>query len=136
MEVKDIISKAIEMGACNKSSKATDWRSLIWLFFSPQGREFCKAYNYPTLDTFRAIKRKIEEFNVFVEESTKLCNTDVAIVGGTAELTYHGTDKAYKVIIMHGASVRLKIGNYAVVRVENISGHYTIENDGTGRVLL
>lgn len=136
MEVKDVISKAKEKGACDQSSKVTDWKSLIWLFFSPQGREFCRANNFPSLDTFRALKRKIEEFNVFVEESTKLCNTDVAIIGGTAELTYHGTDKAYKVIIMHDASVRLKIGNFAVVRVENISGSYTIENDGTGRILL
>lgn len=136
MEVKDVISKAKEKGACDQSSKVTDWESLIWLFFSPQGREFCRANNFPSLDTFRALKRKIEEFNVFVEESTKLCNTDVAIIGGTAELTYHGTDKAYKVIIMHDASVRLKLGNFAVVRVENISGSYTIENDGTGRILL
>lgn len=136
MEVQDILKNAIDLGACTQVNKATDWKSLCWLFFSPQGREFCRTNNYPTLEVFRALKRKIEEFNVFVEESNKLCNTDVAIIGGTAELTYHGADKTYKVIIMHGASVNLKIGNYAVVRVDNISGHYTIENDGTGRVLV
>lgn len=135
MEVKDIINKAIELGACTQSSKATDWKSLCWLFFSPQGREFCKNNNYPSLNMFRSMKENIESYGVHVEENTKAVNQDEAIISGTAELTYHGTDKVYKVIIMHGASVRLKVDNYAVVRVENISGSYTVDNDGTGRIL-
>lgn len=137
MEVKDVINKAIEIGACSESSKATDWKSLCWLFFSPQGREFCRNNNYPTLEVFRGLKRKIEKFNLFVEEKdTKLTNQDAAIINGTAELTYNGTEMAYKVILMHGADVTIKIGNYAVVRVENISGNFKVENDGTGRILV
>lgn len=136
MEVKEILSKAVGLGACYQSSKATDWKSLAWLFFSPQGREFCKNNNYPTLEMFRGMKGNVEAYGVHVEENVKAANTNKAIIAGTAELTYHGTDKAYTVIIMHGASVRIKVGNYAVVRVENISGSYTIDNDGTGRVLV
>lgn len=136
MEVKEILSKAVGLGACSKSSKATDWKSLAWLFFSPQGREFCKNNNYPTLDMFRGMKGNVEAYGVHVEENVKAVNTSKAIISGTAELTYHGTDKAYTVIIIHGASVRIKVYNYAVVRVENISGSYTIDNDGTGRVLV
>lgn len=136
MEVKDVLNKAVGLGACSKSSKATDWKSLCWLFFSPQGVEFCKNNNYPSLDMFRAMKGNIEAYGVHVEEDIKSVNQDEAIISGTAELTYHGTDKAYKVIIMHGASVRMKVGNYAVVRVENISGSYTVDNDGTGRILV
>lgn len=136
IEVKEILSKAVGLGACSQSSKATDWKSLSWLFFSPQGREFCHDNNYPTLDMFRQMKGNVEAYNVHIEDDVKAVNTDKAIIAGTAELTYHGADKAYKVIIMHGASVRLKVGNYAVVRVENISGSYTVENDGTGRILV
>lgn len=135
MEVKEVIDKAVELGACNNSGKASDWKSLIWLFFSPQGREFCRDNNYPSMEIFREIKENIRPYGVHVDESTKSANEDKAIIGGTAELTYHGTEKAYKVIIMHGALIRLKIGNYAVVRIENISGSYTVDNDGTGRVL-
>lgn len=134
--VRDILSKAVGLGACAKSGTATDWKSLAWLFFSPQGREFCKVNNYPSLQMFREMKGNIEAYGVHVEDDIKAVNADKAIIGGTAELTYHGTDKSYTVILMHGASVRLKIGNYAVVRLENIGGSYTIENDGTGRVLL
>lgn len=136
MEVKEVLNKAVGLGACAQSSKATDWKSLVWLFFSAQGREFCRDNNYPTLEMFRAMKGNIEAYGVHVEEDVKAINENKAIIGGSAELTYHGVDKAYKVIIMHGASVHLKVGNYAVVRVENISGSFTVDNDGTGRVLI
>ncbi|WP_418945905.1 hypothetical protein [Phocaeicola coprocola] len=136
IEVKDILNKAIGMGACSQSGKATDWKSLVWLFFSPQGREFCRDKNYPSLEMFRSMKGNIEPFGVHVEEDVKAVNEDKAIIGGTAELTFQGTDKAYKVIIMHSGNVRIKISNYAVVRIENISGNYEIINDGTGKVLI
>ena len=136
IEVKDILNKAIGLGACSQSSKATDWKSLVWLFFSPQGCEFCKRINYPSLEMFRSMKGNVESFGVHIEENVKAVNEDKAIIGGTAELTFQGTDKAYKVIIMHGGNVRIKISNYAVVRIENISGNYEIINDGTGKVLI
>lgn len=137
MNVKDILSKANTLGACANSGKATDWKSLCWLFFSPQGREFCKNNNYPTLETFRVIKSNVRPFGVFVEENVNISNADVAIIGNcSAKLTYSGVDKAYKVIIMHGGNVRINVGNYAVVRIENISGSYKIINDGTGKVLV
>lgn len=136
IEVKDILNKAIGLGACSQSSKATDWKSLVWLFFSPQGCEFCKSINYPSLEMFRSMKGNVESFGVHIEENMKAVNEDKAIIGGTAELTFQGTDKAYKVIIMHSGNVRIKISNYAVVRIENISGNYEIINDGTGKVLI
>lgn len=136
IEVKDILNKAIGLGACSQSSKATDWKSLVWLFFSPQGCEFCKSINYPSLEMFRSMKGNVESFGVHIEENVKAVNEDKAIIGGTAELTFQGTDKAYKVIIMHSGNVRIKISNYAVVRIENISGNYEIINDGTGKILI
>lgn len=136
IRVKDILNSAIGLGACSQSSKATDWKSLVWLFFSPQGREFCRENNYPSLEMFRSMKGNVESFGVHIEEDVKAVNEDKAIIGGIAELTYHGTDKAYKVILMHDGDARIKVGNYAVVRIENISGKYEIINDGTGKVLV
>lgn len=136
MEVQEIINKAIGLGACSQAGKATDWKSLVWLFFSPQGREFCRDNNYPTLDMFRQIKQNVGPYGVHIEEDTKLINEDAAIISGSAELTYHGTKKAYKVILMHGAKVHIKAGNYAVIRLENMGGKCVIDNDGTAEVLL
>lgn len=136
IRVKDILNSAIGLGACSQSSKATDWKSLVWLFFSPQGREFCRDNSYPSLEMFRLMKGNVESFGVHIEEDVKAVNEDKAIIGGTAELVFYGVDRAYKVIIMHGGNVRIKVGNYAVVSVENISGSYELINDGTGRILV
>lgn len=135
IEVKDILGKARQLGACSQSGKATDWKSLAWLFFSPQGREFCKDNNFPSLELFRQIKSKAETYGVYIEDDIKVINKDAAIIAGTAELIYHGPTKAYKVIIMHGASIKIKVGSYAVVRVENMGGTYEVINDGTGTIL-
>ena len=120
-----------------QSSKATDWKSLVWLFFSPQGREFCKNNNYPTLEMFRAMKPNVQPFGVWVEEDVNLINTNAAIIGNcSANLTYSSVDKAYKVILMHGSYAEIKAGNYAVVCIENIGGNYDVVNDGTAKILI
>ena len=56
MKVSDVMKSALEMGACGQSGKATDWKSLCWLFFTPQGREFCENNNFPSLEIFRQMK--------------------------------------------------------------------------------
>lgn len=125
------------MGACSQSGKATDWKSLVWLFFSPQGREFCKDNNYPSIDMFRSMAQYVEPYGVFVEKNVEKHNEDVALIGeGESTLRYDGVDKAYKVILMHGAKATIHVSNYSVVRLENISGEYEIINDGTAEVLV
>lgn len=135
IEVKDILNMAGQQGACSRSEKATGWKSLVWLFFSPQGREFCKEKHFPSIELFRQIKPNVEPYGVHIEENVQLINEDAAIIAGHADLTYHGPAKTYKVIIMHGGNVRIKVGNYAVVRVENMGGTYEFINDGTGKIL-
>lgn len=137
IQVNEILSKAVGLGACAKSGTATDWRSLCWLFFSPQGREFCREHNYPNIEMFREMKVNVEPYNVFVDERVVAHNESVAIIGeSAAELHYSGTDMAYKVILMHGARAVIHASNYAVVRIENISGEYEVINDGTAKILL
>ena len=138
MNVSQIITGAINKGACVQSSKATDWKSLVWLFFSPQGREFCRDNNYPSIELFRSMKQYVEPYGVFVENPVEKCNEDIALIGESDNiLHYDGVDKAYKVILMHGARAKIYIRNYSVVRIENISGSYEIINvDKTGEALI
>lgn len=139
MNVKEVLEQAKCLGACNESAKATDWKSLVWLFFSPQGREFCKDNNYPTIDMFRAIKKHVKPYGIHVEESTFTRNKDVALIGdcgAKSELSFSGVKKAYKVILMHGAKAIIHARQYSVVRIENINGEYEIINDGTAEVLI
>ena len=55
MRAEDVIGAAALLGACGGSGKVSDWRSLVWLFFSPQGREFCGEKGFPSLDMFRGM---------------------------------------------------------------------------------
>lgn len=138
ISVNEIMQKAIGLGACSQSGKATDWKSLVWLFFSPQGREFCKENNYPSIESFRSMVRYVEPYGVYIEKPVEKHNEDIALVGKSESvLRYDGINKAYKVILMHGAKAIIHVSNYAVVRLENISGSFKIINeDGTGEVLV
>jgi hypothetical protein len=137
MEVSDILNRAVKLGACNKSAKATDWKSLVWLFFSPQGIEFCKENNYPSLEMFCNFKDEVRPFGVYVNEGVSAKNKDVALIGnGISDIYYNGVEKAYKVILMHDAFAHIHASNYAVVKVENLGGCFEIINDGTAKVLL
>ena len=63
------------------------------------------------------------------------CNSWVGASFGV--LHYCGTERAYKVILMHGARATIHLSRYAVVRLEAIGGTYEIINeDGTGEVLI
>ena len=119
--IDEILQKALQMGACNKSNGVTDWRTLVWLFFTPQGIEFCEKNNFPTLEMFKGIKEDVEPYNVFVNAGVQKRSNDscVAFVGpkSKGELVYDDNSKIHKVIVMHGAKVDLVLRNYAVVRL-------------------
>lgn len=139
MNVEYILKQAKCLGACSESAKATDWKSLVWLFFSPQGREFCKEKNYPSIEMFRSIKEHVEPYGIYVEKAVFTRNKDVALAGdcgAKSELSFSGVEKSHKVILMHGAKTIIHASQYAVVRIENINGEYEIINDGTAEVLI
>ena len=120
MKVSDVMKSAIELGACGQSGKATEWKSLCWLFFTPQGREFC-------------------ENNVFVDAGEIMLknNSNVGIIGHTrATLEYDDNTSLHKVIAMHDAELTIQASNYAVINLTNVGNcKVTIINDGTARIL-
>lgn len=122
--IDEILQKALSLGACNKSNGVTDWRTLVWLFFTPQGIEFCEKNNFPTLEMFKQIKDDVEAYNVFVNAGVQKRSNDscVALIGPKTkgELVYDDNSKVHKVIVMHGAKVDIVARNYAVVRLINI----------------
>ena len=123
-EIDEILQGALALGACNKSNGVTDWKTLVWLFFSPQGLEFCQANNFPTLDMFKTIKDDIDGFNIFVNAGVQKRSNDscIALIGPKTkgELIYDDNSKVHKVVVMHGAKVDIVTRNYAVVRLVSI----------------
>lgn len=140
MKIDEIMKSAALLGACSGSGKVSDWKSLAWLFFSPQGREFCEEKNFPELPMFREMKRHgISELGVFVDEGN-VCRSndkDIALVGDTCgELKFDENNVVHKIILMHGAKARIKASNYAVLLIVNIGGcEVEIDKDKTVVVL-
>lgn len=140
--IDNIKNKAIEMGACAKSAKATDWRSMAWLLFTPQGREFCEQHNFPDMELWKIIKGECaaDEFGVFIDSGEVQTGDleNVALIGATsAELIYSSPKKNHRVVLMHGAEATIKASNYAVVLVVRIGDDckVNIDNDGTAVIL-
>lgn len=122
-KVKDIIISALQIGACDKACNVSDWKSLVWLFFTPQGMEFCEKNNFPTIEMFREMSDEIANYCVFVDtENVRRSNdSNIALIGKTnAEMIFDDNTKVHKVILMHGAKARIIARNYTVVRLVNI----------------
>ena len=121
--VDEIMKSATLSGACSKSNGVSDWKSLVWLFFTPQGREFCEENNFPSLEMFREMSSEVAAYGVYVDAgSVNTCNDEkVALIGDTeAELVFTDNTKVHKVILMHGAKARITASNYAVILLVNV----------------
>lgn len=140
MNVSEVIREARTLGACIGSGKVSDWRSLAWLFFSPQGREFCEEKNFPSLSMFQRMKPyNVEQFGIFVDlgRVSRSNDKDIALIGDTCgELKFDENKVVHKVILMHGAKAHIKASNYAVLLIVNVGGcEVTIDKDETVIVL-
>lgn len=136
--VNDIMKTASLFGACSKSSGVSDWKSLVWLFFTPQGREFCEQNNFPSLEMFQGMKEHVAEYGVFVDSGEVVHSNDVNIglVGATsATLTYNDNSVVHKVIVMHGAKARIKASHYAVILLVNV-GNCDVKIDKDETVVI
>lgn len=137
--VKEIIKDASTRGACANIDKSSDFKSLAWLFFSPQGREFCEQNNYPSLDIFRRIRKEALDFGILVDsgKTERVNDGKIAVIGNTeATLIYTDQSRVHTVILMHGARARIKASNYAVILIVNIGGcKVEIEKDDTVVIL-
>ncbi len=137
--VNEIMQSASLLGACAKSNGVSDWRSLTWLFFTPQGREFCEDNNFPSLEMFQGMRDNISEFNILVDAGNVSRENDVnvGLIGNTSgQLVYNDNTVVHKVVLMHGAKARIKASDYAVILLVNVGNcEVEIEKDNTVVIL-
>lgn len=137
--VSDIMKQALENGACDKSKGVSDWKTLCWLFFTPQGLEFCEDNNFPSISDFREAESNISDFGLLVDKGEVIRNNDVniALIGDTnGKLVFDDNTKVHKVVLMHGAKAFIVARNYAVVRLVNIGNcEVNIHKDKTSVIL-
>lgn len=140
MTPNDVIKAAIAKGACSESGKASDWKSLAWLMFTPQGREFCEDRQFPSLEMWREMSPSLnDDLPVVIDRNIRADNpADLALVGTSlAEVTYSGTDRVHKLILMHGAKALVRTTGYAVVLIVTIGDGCSVqlETDETAKIL-
>ena len=131
--------EAIDLGACEKTNNVSSWKTLSWLFFSPQGIEFCSKNNFPTLSMFRQMDDEIASNCIFVDKGVinRSNDSSIAVIGDTdARLTFDDPTKVHKVIVMHGARVFIVARNYAVVRLVNIGDNKVAYSKDNTAVIL
>lgn len=126
-----IVENALKLGACNKIANIKDIPSLVELFYSPQGREFCIENKYPSLKTFREMD--LEEYGIYTDKKVEVENKNVTLVNSYGKLTFNRLDQVYIVVLMHGAKADIYASNYAVVLVEGKGAKIT--TDLTAKVL-
>lgn len=138
-EIKTIREEARRMGACNLADKVHDWQSLARILLSAQGLEFVqKNQGDELMALFRAHGAAVADYGIMVDagqvEVTK--TRRAAFVGETsATVEAEGTEKAYVLAAIGGARLTVKASGYAVIRLYNIGGEVSIENDGTAIIL-
>lgn len=131
--------EAIDLGACDKTNNVSSWKTISWLFFTPQGMEFCAKHNFPTLSMFRGMDDEIALNNIFVDagEIQRNNDTTIACIGDTdARLVFDDPTKVHKVIVMHGARVFIVARNYAVIKLVNIGDNKVSISKDSSSVIL
>lgn len=137
--ISEIMQSASLLGACAKSNGVSDWKSLTWLFFTPQGREFCEENYFPSLEMFQGMRDDVSKYGVFVDSGnlSRRNDANIGLIGDiSAELVYDDNTVVHKVIMMHGAKARIKASHYAVILLVNIGNcEVEIEKDQTVVIL-
>lgn len=131
--------QAIDKGACNNSNKATDWKSLAWLFFTPQGLEFVKDRRYPTIEVMREAKEAMKPYGFYVDAGpiTRSNDTNICIAGDTqATLFISDPRSLHHIVLMHGATATIILRNYAVASIVSVGGNYEIDSDKTSKYVI
>lgn len=125
--IKELLDGAKALRACRKTDGIDTLDKLVALYKSPQGREFCAKYNYPSREQWNKIakhwsKDELRRHGIFINEPSLqvVYNPETAVAVNThLYATFNGADKAHRIIALHGANVTVRAKNYAVFAIES-----------------
>ena len=116
-----------------------DLKSLIRLFTSPQGMEFCIKHRFPNIATFRLFKPfNPEKYGVYIDAGTiTLRNPEKAVLIGRTSATINcDTLERHEIFLLHGAKAFINASGWAVVSVKGSTGCQQIRNVSGNAVIL
>lgn len=91
------------------------------ILFSPQGMEFCQAYSFPTLSTYRLFKPfDPEQYGIYIDSGDIILDNPerVCLVGRTTATVRCNTLATHRVALLHGAHAVVEASGWAVVRLD------------------
>lgn len=112
---------ARQLDECSMFTGEESLPELVDLIFTPQGREFMLANNFPSLVNFRKFKPyQPEQYKVYIDCGTiKLNEPERCILIGNTIAEIHCTrTRTTNIVLMHGAKALVYGYNYAVIKVE------------------
>lgn len=134
-----IFVKAKALGCCDKFKGTEDLDSLVALFQSPQGIEFCKTHHFPDLSLFRLLKPyKLHKYGIYIDAGQiTLRNPQQAFLIGNTKATIFCDTSDYRnnVHLFHNAHADIKAKEWSVTFVDVENGSYTKDIQGNAIVL-
>lgn len=137
--IQQIHAQAQHLGQCGKFTGTEDLNSLIDLFTSPQGVEFCLAHHFPSLNTLAMFKPfDVHEKGVFINFGSLTISDRrrVVLIGRTSATINCNENVRYEILLMHGAKAVINANNWAVVSVKADTGCQVIKNASANAVIL
>lgn len=131
MNDTEIKKQALALGACDMIDRANTLAELVALMHTPQGREFCKAKRFPTLEILRSRKEDFAALGVYVDAGEiEISNRDNVIIAGDtrAKLVYNSTACPFYAMVMHGAHAEVSAAGYAVCEVIRVKGRVSVSS--------
>ena len=118
---------------CDMFKGTEDLQSLIRLFTSPQGMEFCIKHRFPNIATFNP-----EKYGVYIDAGIiTLRNPGKAVLIGRTNATINcDTLERHEIFLLHGAKAFINASGWAVVSVKGSTGCQQIRNVSGNAVIL
>lgn len=124
---------------CEMFKGTEDLQSLIQLFTSPQGMEFCINNRFPNMATFRLFKPfNPETYGIYIDAGIiTLHNPEKAVLIGRTSATINcDTLERHEVFLLHGAKAFINASGWAVVSVQGSTGCQQVRNVTGNAVIL
>ena len=138
IDVEAIHIEAKRLRSCEFLTGNENFEELAEMLFTPQGTEFCKTHKFPRMDLLLPLKGdEAEQNGIYINSRVEVSNIPkIAIFGHKSEavLEFSNTE-GFNVIVMHGAKVKIKASEYAVVFLTNVDSNVECEVTGNAKIL-
>lgn len=118
-----IEKKARALGACPRLENGMTLSELADLLFTPQGREFCSAKDFPKVTDLEGIDPELLRSHGILTQGKEIVlygsRPDICLIGvDGCTVRLAGLEALYHIIVLDGSDVTVEASGYAVASVD------------------